>query len=213
MTWSGGGALGRKRHGGYRALVTKRREGGGAVAHWEAAEKISVLGEGSVRSERRRGSRRPEVEDDGGGDDAGVRRCAAWLVDVVDDGEPSGHGERARGRRWTWLRRAAATVTSRATSGRARERSQRGERVSARSGRERGFVPRRQLDEGSGEAAGSRVARMLCSPSSSCLPAWPSQAGRMSGGLAGPAGGPAGWRQVSLSLSLFPVLFSFSIFL
>ena len=87
------------------------------------------------------------------------------------------------------------------------------ELVSARLRRGRGVDPRHQLDEGSGEAAGSCVAHMLCSPSSSCLPAWPSQAGRMSGGLAGPAGGPAWWRQVSLSLSLFPVLFSFSIFL
>ena len=66
------------------------------------------------------------------------------------------------------------------------------ERVSAGSGRGRGFVPRQQLDEGSGEAAGSCVARMLCSPSSSCLPAWPSQAARWSGGWAGPAGGPLG---------------------
>ena len=133
----------------------------------------------------------------------GLRHRAVWLVDVVEDGEPSGHDERVRGRCWTRLRRVAAMVTSRATSSRARERSQRGGRVSARSGRERGFVPRRQLDEGSGEAAGSCVARMLCSPSSSCLPAWPSQAARWSGGWAGPASGPAGWCQVSLSLSLF----------
>ena len=73
-----------------------------------------------------------------------------------------------------------------------RERSQGEERVSAGSGRGRGFVPRQQLDEGSGEAAGSCVARMLCSPSSSCLPAWPSQAARWSGGWAGPVGGPRG---------------------
>ena len=37
-------------------------------------------------------------------------------------------------------------------------------------GGERGSDPRHQLDEGSGEAAGSCVARMLCSPSSTCLP-------------------------------------------
>ena len=98
-------------------------------------------------------------------------------------------------------------VPAPATSGRARERSQREERVSARSGRERGFVPRRQLDEGSGEAAGSCVARMLCSPSSSCLPAWPSQAARWSGGCAGPAGGLARWRQVSFSY--FPIFYLF----
>ena len=68
------------------------------------------------------------------------------------------------------------------------------ELVSAGSGRGRGVDPHHQLDEGSGEAADSCVACMLCSPSSSCLPAWPSQAARWSGGWAGPAGGPARWR-------------------
>ena len=42
--------------------------------------------------------------------------------------------------------------------------------VSGSSGERWGCVPGRQLDEGSGEAAGSCVARMLCLPSSSCLP-------------------------------------------
>ena len=35
--------------------------------------------------------------------------------------------------------------------------------------RERGFIPGRQVDEGSGWVAGSCVASMLCSPSSTCL--------------------------------------------
>ena len=53
-----------------------------------------------------------------------------------------------------------------------------------------------------GEEAGRRAAawRALVPPSSTCLPAWPSQAARWSGGWAGPAGGPARWRQVRLSL-------------
>ena len=61
-----------------------------------------------------------------------------------------------------------------------------------------------------GGEAGRRAAawRMLQPPSSSCLPAWPSQAARWSGGWAGLAGGPPGWRQVRLS-----VLFLFSIIL
>ena len=45
-----------------------------------------------------------------------------------------------------------------------------------------------------GGEAGRRVAawRTLWPPSSTCLPAWPSQAARWSGGWAGPAGGPLG---------------------
>ena len=61
--------------------------------------------------------------------------------------------------------------------------------------------------EGSGEAAGSCMAHMLCSRSSSCLPAWPSQAARWSGGWAGPAGGPGAGRQVR-----FFYFFLFSVF-
>ena len=41
--------------------------------------------------------------------------------------------------------------------------------VSGSSGERWGCVPGRQLNEGSGKAAGSCMARMLCSPSSSCL--------------------------------------------
>ena len=45
-----------------------------------------------------------------------------------------------------------------------------------------------------GEEEGRRAAtsRAQVPPSSTCLPAWPSQAARWSGGWAGPAGGPLG---------------------
>jgi hypothetical protein len=119
----------------------------------------------------------------------GLRRCVAQLVDVVDDGESTGHGERARGWRWTRLRRAAAAVSPRASSERERERARERAGVSARSGRERECVPRRQVDEGNGEAAGSCVASMLCSPSSTCLPVLASA----SSSLAQEVGWAASW--------------------
>ena len=70
----------------------------------------------------------------------------------------------------------------------------------------RTIPPGRRGGEARRRAAAWRAAR---SPSSTCLPAWPSQAARWSGSWAGPAGGPGG-RQVSvLSLSLFYFLFGF----
>ena len=70
----------------------------------------------------------------------------------------------------------------------------------------RSMPPERRGGEAGRRAAAWRAVR---SPSSTCLPAWPSQAARWSGSWAGPAGGPGG-RQVSvLSLSLFYFLFCF----
>ena len=120
------------------------------------------------------------------GSASSMKWTAAKLLDTVAQRGVDGERDYGEG---------AAAVAS------AMARESEGEElVSAGSGRGRGVDPRHQLDEGSGEAAGSCMARMLCSPSSSCLPAWPSQAARWSGGRARPAGGPAGWRQVRLSL-------------
>ena len=51
-------------------------------------------------------------------------------------------------------------------------------------------------DEGSGEAASRCVAPMRCSPSSTCLPAWPASSS-LARCWAGPAGRPGAGRQVS----------------
>jgi len=85
--------------------------------------------------------------------------------------------------------------------GRAMERDQGESAVSARLGDAREFVPRRQVDEGSGEAAaaawracGARRRAPACLAKPSCsLARWLGWAGR--------------WRQVSFSVYLFSFLF------
>ena len=63
------------------------------------------------------------------------------------------------------------------------------------------------------EEAGRRAAgwRALLPPSSTCLPAWPSQAARWSGSWAGPAGGLVG-HQVTFLSRPFLFLFCFITF-
>ena len=119
----------------------------------------------------------------------GLRCRASWLVDVADDDEPSGHGERARGRCWMRLRRAAGTVTSRATSGRVREgtRERESECVWELGGRERvrpRATGRRGERLGGGKLCGKhavltveKLLACLAKPSSS-LERWLGWAGR-----------------------------------
>ena len=127
---------------------------------------------------------------------------------------------RGRRRRWTPRRSSGTTVDVASTTVRSRRRrpwrgESGGEELGGGGGvcgveedvEGRTIPPGQRGGEARRRAAAWRAAR---SPSSTCLPAWPSQAARWSGSWAGPAGGPGG-RQVSiLSLSfLFSFLFHF----
>ena len=123
-------------------------------------------------------------------------------------------------RRSSWTPRDGARAAGRAATtmerrrwrrpwlGSARGRSWRGEGASGGFGGERGVDPHRYPGEWSGEAANRCVAPMRCSPSSTCLPAWPASSS-LARRWAGPAGGPGCRRQVSPSF-LFFFFFYFS---
>ena len=126
---------------------------------------------------------------------------------------------RGRRRRWTPRRGSGTTVDAASTTVRARRRRPWcGEGEEEELGRVGGVcevggeVYDRSKPPGRrGEEAGRRAAawRVLQPPSSTCLPAWPSQAARWSGSWAGPAGGPGGRQVSSLSLLFFYFLFCF----
>ena len=119
---------------------------------------------------------------------------------------------RGRRRRWTPRRSSGTTVDAASTTVRTRQRRPwRGESGGEELGEGGGVCgfeedvegrtipPGRRGGEARRRAAAWHAAR---SPSSTCLPAWPSQAARWSGSWAGPAGGPGG-APGKFSLSLF----------
>ena len=75
-TWTAARGFGRGGERHYGAETKGRREGNGGGAHRGSNGIVGELGEGLGQPERRRRSRRPELEDDGDCDEAGLPRVA-----------------------------------------------------------------------------------------------------------------------------------------
>ena len=179
-TCRGGSVCGRARCGRCGAQEGKRGGWGGAAAHGDHVEADGAVGDESMRRQRRKGSPvmlgEDEVEED------------------VAEGVSVWGSTARRSRRWRrgWTRWCNTGTTVDAVSrwrehgsighggGRAMERDQGESAVSARLGDAREFIPRGQVDEGSGEAAaaawracGARRRAPACLAKPSCsLAGW-----------------------------------------
>src|SRR4051812_47941281 len=144
-------------------------------------------------------------EDGVGGDSRAGERSGLVLLEEEEGGGARVHGRVARGRRRARLRRRCGGGGVGHGEGERGRRGRRGWCVQGLGATT--WSASRPAGRRGGETGRRGAAwRSLVPASSTCVPAWPSQAARWRGSWAGPAGGPVGRRQVSFPF-IFPFLF------